>query len=151
MDHRLQYAFAALGVMIVGAGLAYLWVYYIAPQDKELRGLVAVYEYDPIHPWTGGGCTKEETGPGEFGDLRQGAPIKIMDEAGSVLAQSELGAPSESLGTCYFAFRVGPIDESSNYTVQVAERAPTTFTADELEQRRWQVTFDFGGQASSDP
>lgn len=150
MDYRLQWGFAALGVMILAAGAAYAWVHFL-PRDNELRGLVAVYEYDPIHPWTGGGCTGQETGPGEFADLRQGAPVKIMDESGAVLAQSELGPPSESLGTCYFAFLVGPIDDSDNYTVQVADRVPTTFTADELSQRGWQVTFDFGGQASSDP
>jgi hypothetical protein len=111
--------------------------------------MVSVYEHDPVNPYTGGGCTEDRTGPGEYADLARGAPIRITDAAGVVLAESELGPPSESLGTCYFAFRVGPLPDAESYVVQVAGRAPVSFSAEDLERRGWNVAFDFGGQAAA--
>jgi hypothetical protein len=151
MDYKMQWAAAVVGVMLVGGALAYAWTAWLVTGENELSGYVAIYQYDPIHPYTGGGCTADRTGPGEFVDLHRGTPIKITDSLGKVLALSELGPPSESLGTCYFAFRLGPLPDTDAYVVQVADRAPTTFTAADLDVRGWRVTFDFSNQAISDP
>jgi hypothetical protein len=85
MDYKMQWAAAVVGVMLVGGALAYAWTAWLVTGENELSGYVAIYQYDPIHPYTGGGCTADRTGPGEFVDLHRGTSIKIT-EIGKVLA-----------------------------------------------------------------
>jgi hypothetical protein len=146
MLSRLQWVILPL-VLIGGFGvfvyLGYLWT---RPQGEVLSGYVTMFHFNELNPLTGGGCTPEKEGPGEFSDLKKGTPVVIRGESGNEVARGQLSAGFSMLSTCRFVFDVGPVPPSGVYTIQVGDRAPASFTYDQLVQQRWSVSFDYGGQ-----
>ena len=146
MISRLQWVTLPLFLFALGGLIAYLGWMWFQPSPPVMHGLVSVYHYDPIHPYTGGGCTREDKGYGEFADLQTGAPVIIMDEVGNVLADTKLGPPSNSLSTCWFAFAADSVPEAESYQIKIGDREPQTFTREEIARHNWEVTLDFGGR-----
>ncbi len=136
------------GLLILGAVVVYLGYLWTRPDGDVAHGVVRVFAAaDPTRPYTSGGCGPGSTGPGEYADLRQGAEVKVSDEAGKVLSISGLSKGSDTLEVCTFAFSAGPLDESQTYTIQVGDRPLATYTHDEMVARRWQLAFELGSQS----
>jgi len=146
---RIQWILLPTFVIVLAGVVAYMGYLWTRSDGDTLRGWVAVYSHDPTRPYTGGGCTATDEGPGEFADLKRGTPVSVKDEAGNLLAIVELSKGSTTLDTCTFAFVAGPLSSASSYTIQVGERPPATLTHEELLARRWQIRFDFGGQPAA--
>ena len=146
---RLQWIILPGAAILLGVTIAYLGYLWTLPEGAVIRGSVYVYSApDPTRPYTSGGCADGDVGPGEFADLHRGTVVKVTDETGKVLSVAGLSRGADTLDLCTFAFAAGPVDESVSYTVQIGERAPTTFTHEEMVARRWQVSFDLTSQAS---
>jgi hypothetical protein len=134
-------------LLIAGCAVfAYLGWLWTRPQGELLTGSVTIYYFNELNPYTGGGCTPEKAGPGEFADLKPGTPVVVTDASGAELAETGLAGGSDMLSTCRFRFAVGPLDEADSYTIKVGERVPVTFTHEELVLRNWDIAFDYGGQ-----
>jgi hypothetical protein len=148
MVSRLQWIILPLGLVGISFVLGYLGWMWARADGEIIHGRVTIFHYDQLNPYTGGGCTQEKAGPGEFADLRRGTPVVVTDETGAVLGEGGLSEGSDVLSTCWFRFRVGPLPRAATYTIRVAEREPATFSYEELEAAGWNVTLDFGGQQS---
>jgi hypothetical protein len=146
MLSRLQWIILPLLLVAGVAVFTYLGWLWTRPQGEILTGSVTIFYFNELNPYTGGGCTPEKTGPGEFADLKLGTPVVVTDESGKTLDEGGLSAGSDMLSTCVFLFSVGPLKEAASYTITVGERTPVTFTYDEMVARDWAVSFDFGGQ-----
>lgn len=146
MLSRLQWAILPLLLLAGVAVFAYLGWLWTRPQGEILTGSVTIFYYNELNPYTGGGCTAEKAGPGEFADLKAGTPVVVTDESGEELGRGALSAGSDMLSTCRFLFSVGPLPEAAAYTIQVGERTPVSYTHGELAARGWEVSFDYGGQ-----
>lgn len=146
---RLQFIILPAAAILLGVVIAYFGYMWTRPDGAVIRGVVNVYSpADPTRPYTSGGCAEGDVGPGEFADLHRGTVVRITDETGKVLSVGGLSRGADTLDQCTFAFAAGPLDESLSYTIQIAERAPATFTHEEMLARRFQVSFDLSSQAS---
>lgn len=146
MLSRVQYVLLPL-LLVAGVGMfTYLGWLWTRPQGEILTGQVSIFYFNELNPYTGGGCTPEKAGAGEFADLKFGTAVVVSDELGNRLAEGKLSAGSDMLSTCVFLFSAGPLKEAASYTIQVGERTPVTFTYDEMVVRDWAVAFDYGGQ-----
>ncbi|NOY55852.1 MAG: hypothetical protein GXP34_07685 [Actinobacteria bacterium] len=92
-----------------------------------------------------------ETFPG----IHAGAPVRIMDADGSMLADSALSGgfvdllpypdvQAKVIAVCRFEFEVPELADTTGYAILVGDQEPKTFTKPGLEAAGWTVSLEFG-------
>lgn len=86
-------------------------------------------------------------GIGGYDDIREGAPVVVKDQAGTVIATGALGAGAYDINgdpPCVFAFSVPAVPDATFYTIEVSHRGGLTYSYAEMAARNWTVAFTLG-------
>jgi hypothetical protein len=87
-------------------------------------------------------------GDAGFDDIRAGADIRALDEAGNVVGLGRLSTgaltDAEPVRVCQFSWTM-EIDDAEFYAFEVANRGGPSFTRAELEALGWNVELSIGG------
>lgn len=112
---------------------------------REIRGGVALSGPDNV--WGRFQPGAECRGDGGYRDIDEGAPVRVIDGAGNVVATARIGAGSiqdrPGFQTCLFVFAVD-LPAADFYEFEVAGRAGPTFSRAEMEANGWVVALSIG-------
>lgn len=123
---RLQLAMLAVLAALLGAGMLAGRLHHqragtSSPsstiQRLTIRGSITA----AVSP----GCTN---GPGQ---VTAGAPVRLLDSTGAVLATTTLGTGVEQGGGCVWSYRAS-VPATASYQVQVGGLPPASVTRDQL-------------------
>lgn len=96
--------------------------------------------------WTVGQSCR---GDGGYGDIREGAQVRVEDAGGAVIGTGSLG-DGVGRGTfgrsrkCGFVFEVENLPKSDFYSIEVTNRGGISYSHEELETRDWEVSLTLG-------
>lgn len=87
-------------------------------------------------------------GTGGYSDIRAGLDVVVKNEAGTIVATSELhdgptAYDSSTRGRCIFEISVS-VPDASFYSIEVGSRGELTYSRDDMESMGWVVGFTLG-------
>ena len=83
-------------------------------------------------------------GTGAYGDIEPGAPVTLVDGAGTSLGTTTLAGGSGGPTECDFTFSIPGVPEVGAYTVEVSHRGTVTNTLDEMREHDWAFALSLG-------
>jgi hypothetical protein len=102
----------------------------------------ASFEAPALH--VGESCT----GAGGYNDIRPGATVRVLDEAGNIIGSTQLSVgevirlPGRVYG-CEFSWTV-EVEDADFYVIEIANRAGPTYSRADLEEAGWTVELTIG-------
>ncbi|MBN3993822.1 MAG: hypothetical protein HWQ36_25905 [Nostoc sp. NMS2] len=79
-----------------------------------------------------------------YDDVTEGMSVIVKNEEGKIIAigKTEAGIRPETDSSvrCIFDFKIDNVPKSSFYTIGIGRRGEMTFSYQEMEQRKWQIT-----------
>lgn len=145
-----------------------------APADHVISGTLVLYNDGPVvrHGAAADQYTEDNlpgpdnsfpcAGTGDFADVDTDAPISVVDDSGSVLAQATLaddvpgtydkfpkafgGLKTARIVTqCFYTFEFDEVPDAASYTFKVGDQAGRKYSATDLETTGWTVALIVGG------
>lgn len=144
-NRRVRLAIAAAVVMIalaIGIGLALVATGALNARHTITGDYILVdsAHNPPLITADGSACR----GSGAYGDIVPGAPVSLVDGAGTVLGTTTLNGGTGDATECDFAFSIADVPEVGAYTVEVSDRGKVTNTLDELREHKWAFALSLG-------
>lgn len=86
------------------------------------------------------GCT----GTDVYDDIREGAAVVVMDDAGKTIGTSSLGPGRARGGSCVFPFTVAGLPDANDYQVDVSRRGAVACSRWDLVTSSWEADLVLG-------
>jgi hypothetical protein len=85
-------------------------------------------------------------GTGSYDDVSHGLQVVVRNESHKILATSKLGKGHSGLAgfVCTFKFTIEDVPDAKFYSIEVGHRGDITYSAKELEKKKWKVAFSLG-------
>jgi hypothetical protein len=139
--HRREAVSAGLAglcaVGLVAAGFASSSSGATTPSSHTLNGIAKLAGASPVD---GAPCV----GTGDYADLATGAPVRVLDRDGSVLARGQIDSSKASAAGCAMHFAVSDVPNADIYQVQLGDHALLPYTAADLNDSNWAIDTTVG-------
>lgn len=84
-------------------------------------------------------------GPGGgYSDISAGAQVTVRNQAGKLLAVDELSGGQMSMKGISFEFILKNVPDAPFYTFQIGNRSPITYSAADMNRKKWLVLLSLG-------